>query len=111
MKFMMKTKVVGLDSSGGGVKLTLEPTLGGEQRTLEVDIVLIYDGRSPYTKGLGLEELGVKTDKMGCVEVDDNLKTNILGIYVIRDVIPGPILVCKAKEDGITYVELITGKG
>eukprot|EP01018_Ginkgo_biloba_P034282 Gb_09295 [translate_table: standard] len=111
MKFMLKTKVVGLDSLGGGVRLTLEPASGANQSTLEADGVLVSTGRSPYTKGLGLEELGVKTDKMGHVEVDDHFRTNIPGIYTIGDVIPGLMPTHEAEEDGIAYVELIAGKG
>ncbi|GLJ52221.1 hypothetical protein SUGI_1110790 [Cryptomeria japonica] len=110
MKFMLKTKVTGVDASGPGVKLTLEPASGGEQTTLEADVVLVSAGRSPYTKGLGLEELGVKLDKMGRVEVDDHFRTNVPGIYAIGDVIPGPMLAHKAEEDGVACVELIAGK-
>ncbi|GLJ29302.1 hypothetical protein SUGI_0577750 [Cryptomeria japonica] len=110
MKFMLKTKVTGVDASGSGVKLTIEPASGGEQTTLEADVVLVSAGRSPYTKGLGLEELGVKLDKMGRVDVDDHFRTNVPGIYAIGDVIPGPMLAHKAEEDGVACVELIAGK-
>jgi len=110
MKFMLKTKVIGVDASGTGVKLTLEPASGGEQTTLEADVVLVSAGRSPFTKGLGLEELGVKLDRMGRVEVDDHFRTNIPGIYAIGDVIPGPMLAHKAEEDGVACAELIAGK-
>ncbi|KAG0449146.1 hypothetical protein HPP92_027466, partial [Vanilla planifolia] len=60
MKFVLKTKVVGVDTSGNGVKLTLEPAAGGEQSTLEADIVLVAAGRIPFTEGLGLEKLACK---------------------------------------------------
>ncbi|KAJ6768462.1 LEGHEMOGLOBIN REDUCTASE [Salix koriyanagi] len=63
MKFMLKTKVVGVDTSGDGVKLTLEPASGGDQTTLEADVVLVSAGRNPFTAGLGLDKIGVEIDK------------------------------------------------
>lgn len=89
MKFKLKTKVVGVDTSGDGVKLTLEPAAGGDQTTLEADVVLVSAGRTPFTSGLGLEKLGVETDKIGRILVNDRFATNVPGIYAIGDVIPG----------------------
>ena len=57
MKFMLKTKVVSVDTSRDGVKLTVEPAAGGEQSTLEADVVLVSAGRTPFTAGLGLDRL------------------------------------------------------
>jgi dihydrolipoamide dehydrogenase len=110
MKFMLKTKVVGVDTSGDGVKLTLEPSAGGEQQTLEADVVLVSAGRTPYTAGLGLDTIGVQTDKVGRILVDHKFKTNVDGVYAIGDVIPGPMLAHKAEEDGVACVEFIAGK-
>ncbi|KAM0909473.1 hypothetical protein ACQ4PT_014796 [Festuca glaucescens] len=110
MKFMLKTKVVGVDTSGDGVKLTLEPAAGGEQSILEADIVLVSAGRTPYTSGLGLEALGVETDKAGRILVDKRFKTNVNGVYAIGDAIPGPMLAHKAEEDGVACVEFLAGK-
>ncbi|MQL94604.1 hypothetical protein Taro_027261 [Colocasia esculenta] len=110
MKFMLKTKVVGVDTSGEGVKLTIEPAAGGEQSTLEADVVLVSAGRTPYTAGLGLENIGVKMDKVGRVIVDERFTTSVPGVYGIGDVIPGPMLAHKAEEDGVACVEFIAGK-
>ncbi|KAJ7294621.1 hypothetical protein O6H91_Y244400 [Diphasiastrum complanatum] len=110
MKFKLKTKVVSVDASGSGVKLTLEPSAGGPQTTLEADVVLVSAGRVPYTMGLGLEELGVKIDKFGRIEVDEHFRTNVPGILAIGDVIPGPMLAHKAEEDGVACVELLAGR-
>lgn len=110
MKFMLKTKVVGVDTSGDVVKLTLEPSAGGEQQTLEADVVLVSAGRTPYTANLGLETIGVETDKGGRILVDHKFKTNVDGVYAIGDVIPGPMLAHKAEEDGVACVEFIAGK-
>nr|KJB28785.1 hypothetical protein B456_005G069400 [Gossypium raimondii] len=110
MKFMLKTKVVGVDTSGNGVKLTVEPAAGGDQTTLEADVVLVSAGRSPFTAGLGLDKIGVETDKIGRILVNDRFATNVAGVYAIGDVIPGPMLAHKAEEDGVACVEFIAGK-
>lgn len=110
MKFMLKTKVVGVDTSGDGVKLTLEPAAGGEKTTLEADVVLVSAGRVPFTAGLGLDTIGVETDKVGRIPVNEKFATSVPGVYAIGDVIPGPMLAHKAEEDGFACVEIIAGK-
>ncbi|CAA7400128.1 unnamed protein product [Spirodela intermedia] len=110
MKFMLKTKVVGCDVTGPGVKLTVEPAAGGPATTLEADIVLVSAGRVPFTAGLGLEALGVNMDKAGRILVDEQFKTNVPSVHAIGDVIPGPMLAHKAEEDGVACVEFIAGK-
>lgn len=110
MKFVLKTKVVGVDTSGDGVKLTLEPAAGGEQTTLEADVVLVSAGRTPFTSGLDLDKIGVETDKMGRILVDERFVTNVPSVHAIGDVIPGPMLAHKAEEDGVACVEFIAGK-
>ncbi|KAG2588476.1 dihydrolipoyl dehydrogenase 1, mitochondrial-like [Panicum virgatum] len=109
-KFMLKTKVVGCDTSGDGVKLTLEPAAGGDQTILEADVVLVSAGRTPFTSGIGLETIGVGTDKAGRILVDKRFMTNVKGVYAIGDAIPGPMLAHKAEEDGVACVEFIAGK-
>ncbi|KAJ7294992.1 hypothetical protein O6H91_Y219600 [Diphasiastrum complanatum] len=104
IKFKLKHKVVGVQDTGSGLKLTVEPSTGGAQSILDADIVLVSAGRVPYTKGLGLEELGVKIDRIGRVEVDEHFKTSVPGIYAIGDVIPGPMLAHKAEDDGVCFV-------
>ena len=79
MKFMLKTKVVGVDTSGSGVKLTVEPAAGGEQSVLDADIVLVSAGRTPYTADLGLDTIGVEMDKGGRILVDKRFMTNVNG--------------------------------
>lgn len=110
MKFMLKTKVASVDSSGGTVKLTLESSSGGDQRVVEADVVLVSAGRIPFTAGLGLEKIGVEMDKGGRILVNEKFATNVPGVYAIGDVIPGPMLAHKAEEDGVACVEYIAGK-
>lgn len=110
MKFKLNTKVVGVDTSGDGVKLTVEPAAGGEQTIIEADVVLVSAGRTPFTSGLNLDKIGVETDKIGRILVNERFSTNVSGVYAIGDVIPGPMLAHKAEEDGVACVEYLAGK-
>ncbi len=79
---------------------------------LHCDRVLIAVGRLPNTEGLGIEEMGIKTDQKGRLQVDEHFSTTAEGIYAIGDVIRGPMLAHKAEEEGIACVEqLATGYG
>ena len=109
MKFMLKTKVTSSELTEGGVKLTIEPSKGGEGKSLDCSHVLVSTGRRPFTQGLGLEDVGVKTDKLGRVEIDHEFRTNVPGIWAIGDVVEGPMLAHKAEEEGIAAVENIAG--
>ncbi|CAH1453186.1 unnamed protein product [Lactuca virosa] len=80
MKFMLNTKVVAVDTTTDVVKLTLEPSSGGDQSVLEADVVLVSAGRNPFTSGLGLETIGVETDKIGRIPVDERFATNVNGV-------------------------------
>lgn len=109
MKFNLKTKVTASEVGENGVTLTVEPSAGGEAKTLECSHVLVSTGRRPFTQGLGLEDVGVKTDKMGRVEIDHEFRTNVPGVWAIGDVVEGPMLAHKAEEEGIAAVENIAG--
>jgi dihydrolipoamide dehydrogenase len=74
---------------------------------LNADYVLISTGRRPYTYNLGLDKLGITTDKLGRIPVDKNLQTSVPGIYAIGDVIEGPMLAHKGEEEGVAVVEHI----
>ncbi len=74
--------------------------------------MLVAVGGKPYTEGLGLESVGLKTDKRGRVEVDAHFRSAAPGIYAIGDVIAGPMLAHKAEDEGVACVEFIaTGYG
>mmetsp|Transcript_4505 Transcript_4505/g.5080 ORF Transcript_4505/g.5080 Transcript_4505/m.5080 type:complete len:510 (-) Transcript_4505:42-1571(-) len=110
LKFTMKTKVVGTEIKGDKVVVTTEPAAGGEQKTFEVDTVLVSTGRRPYTEGLGLDDLGIQKNDRGFITVDEHFRTNIPSIYAIGDCIPGPMLAHKAEEEGVAAVEIMAGK-
>ena len=72
--------------------------------------MLVSIGRVPYTEGLGLQDVGVKTDNRGRVVVDNHYATNVPGIYAIGDVIAGPMLAHKAEDEGIAAAEILAGQ-
>ena len=109
MTFKMGTKVTSAKVAKDGVVLTLEPAAGGAVETLTGDVVLVAIGRRPYTAGLGLETVGIETDKRGFLN-NDHLKTGKDGIWVIGDVTHGPMLAHKAEEEAVAVVEYIAGK-
>ena len=110
MKFKMKTKVTGVDTSGDKLKVSVEPAAGGETEVIECDTVLLSIGRRPYTEGLGLENVGLETNAMGQIDVDDHFKTKVDGIYAIGDVIRGAMLAHKAEEEGSCVAEMLAGQ-
>ncbi|MBF0665696.1 MAG: dihydrolipoyl dehydrogenase [Brevundimonas sp.] len=108
MSFKLGSKVTGAKTSKDGVELTVEPAAGGAAETLKGDVVLVAIGRRPYTEGLGLETVGVQTDKRGFI-ANDHFKV-AEGVWVIGDVTYGPMLAHKAEEDSVAVIELIAGK-
>lgn len=110
MKFMLGTKVTATDTSGESVKLTVEPSKGGDASVVDVDVVLVSTGRRPFTANLGLEDLKIATDKMGRIKVDEHFQTSVKSIFAIGDAIDGPMLAHKAEEEGIACVENLAGQ-
>ena len=102
------TSVEKVDTSGRGCKVIVKNRKTGAEEEIKCDVVLSAAGVSPNTEGIGLEELGVKTDR-GMVLVDDYYQTNVPGIYAIGDIVPGPALAHVASAEGITCVEKIAG--
>jgi dihydrolipoamide dehydrogenase len=110
MEFRLSTKVTGAVVKGKKAALTLEPAAGGKAETLEADCVLVAIGRRPNTEGLGLDAIGLETNKRGQVETDHRFQTKIPGVWAIGDVIPGPMLAHKAEDEGIAVAENIAGQ-
>ena len=108
--FRLSTKVASVEPSDEGCRLMLEPAGGGAQEMIEADMVLVAVGRVPNTEGLGLAEIGVKTDNRGRISVDESFATNVPGIYAIGDVIAGPMLAHKAEEEGVAVAEMLAGQ-
>lgn len=110
LEFKLSSKVTGAKSSGKGVELTVEPAAGGKAETISTDIVLMAIGRKAYTKGLGLDKVGVALDERGRVKVDEFFETNVEGIYAIGDAIIGPMLAHKAEDEGMVLAEMLAGE-
>jgi len=108
--FQLSTKVTGVEKTGAGLKVTVEPAAGGEKSVIETDVMLVAIGRVPYTAGLGLAEVGVATDKRGRVVTDNHYRTNVAGIYAVGDCREGVMLAHKAEDEGVACAELIAGK-
>jgi dihydrolipoamide dehydrogenase len=97
-----------VDTQGKGCKVTVKDNKTGKVSEIQCDIVLSAAGVSPNTENIGLEELGVKTDK-GFVLVDAYYKTNVAGVYAIGDILNTQALAHVASAEGITCVEAIAG--
>jgi dihydrolipoamide dehydrogenase len=106
MKIYVNSEVTKVDTSGAGCVSTVK-TPDGEIK-IESDVVLSAVGIATNLEGIGLEDVGVKTDK-GKVVVDDFYKTNVAGVYAIGDIVRGPALAHVASAEGIVCVEKIAG--
>lgn len=109
MSFRLGSKVAGAEVKDESVELSVEPAAGGATQVLEADYVLVAIGRRPYTQGLGLESVGLATDKRGML-VNEHHKTSVSGIWVVGDVTSGLMLAHKAEDEAIACVEKIAGK-
>jgi len=108
MGFKLGSKVTAAASSATGVELSLEPAAGGAAEQLQADYVLVAIGRRPYTAGLGLETVGLTTDKRGMLENQQH-RSGVPGIWIIGDVTSGPMLAHKAEDEAIVCIERIAG--
>ncbi len=108
-EYYLKHKVTEVKGTAKTVTVKAENAKG---ETVEVkgDYCLVAIGRKPYTEGLGLENIGITTDKAGRIEVDGQLQTNVPNIYAIGDVIKGAMLAHKAEEEGVFVAETIAGQ-
>jgi dihydrolipoamide dehydrogenase len=106
MKILTNAEVLSVDTSGKGCEVKIKTSKGEEKITS--DIVLSAAGVETNIKGIGLESVGIATDK-GKVVVDDYYQTNIPGYYAIGDIVPGPALAHVASAEGIICVEKIAG--
>jgi dihydrolipoamide dehydrogenase len=93
---------------GNKVRVSFEHE--GKVQEEVVDRVLVSVGRKPVTDNLGLDTVGVQTDKRGFIPVDAHFKTTAPGVYAIGDVIGGIMLAHKAEEEGVACADLIAGK-
>jgi dihydrolipoamide dehydrogenase len=107
MTIYTNAEVLKVDTKGPTCIATVKTATGNIE--IETDVVLSAVGVTTNLENLGLEEVGVKTDK-GKVLVDDFYKTNVPNVYAIGDIVKGPALAHVASAEGIICVEKIAGK-
>ena len=99
--------VSGVVPTGGGVSVTVEQN--GVEHTIECGKVLVAVGIQPNTEGLGLERIGVATDR-GYITIDDRMATNVPGVFAIGDVTGKLALAHAASAQAVTAAEAIAGE-
>ena len=107
IKIMTSTELTSVDTTGKGIKANLKTKKGEE--TLEADVVLSAVGIKTNIENIGLEEVGIVTDR-DKILVNDFYQTNMPGYYAIGDVTAGPALAHVASAEGILCVEKIAGQ-
>lgn len=110
MKFHLGHMVTEVNGLKTKVKVGVQKRDSEDTFEIEADYCLIAIGRRAYTDGLGLENIGVKTDDRGRVEINEHMETNVPGVYAIGDVVKGAMLAHKAEEEGVFVVEQMAGQ-
>ena len=109
LKFYTSHQVTSVTNTGDEVIVVANDKKGNPVE-FKGDYSLISVGRRPYTEGLGLDAIGLKTTDRGQVETNEQLQTNIPNIYAIGDVVKGAMLAHKAEEEGTMVAEIIAGE-
>lgn len=109
VKFHFSHKVSDVSRKRDSVTITAT-NKKDEEVKIEGDYCLVAVGRSAYTQGLGLENIGIATDERGKIPVNDHLQTSKSHIYAIGDVIQGAMLAHKAEEEGVFVAESLAGQ-
>ncbi|MFZ1814431.1 MAG: dihydrolipoyl dehydrogenase [Rhizobiaceae bacterium] len=107
LKIHTEAKVTRVEKAANSLKATVE-LKGGKSEIFEADRMISAVGVVGNIEGLGLEALGIKTDR-GCIVIDGYGRTNVAGIYAIGDVAGPPMLAHKAEHEGVVCVEKIAG--
>jgi len=103
----VKVGAVKRAKSGVSVAYT---TADGKAATLDCDRLIVSIGRVPNTEGLGAENVGLKIDERGFIEVDKNCRASLPRVYAIGDVVRGPMLAHKGEDEGVMVAEIIAGQ-
>ncbi|XID75232.1 dihydrolipoyl dehydrogenase [Alkanindiges sp. WGS2144] len=103
----LNAKVTATEIKDG--KVSVKYNQAGEDKEQTFDKLIVCVGRKPYAEGLLSEDSGIKLTDRGFVEVDEQCKTSVDGVYAIGDLVRGPMLAHKAMEEGVMAVERIHG--
>ena len=110
MEFYMNHKVTGASVNGNVVTVKAN-NAKGEEVSFDADYCIVAVGRTAYTEGLGLENIGITTTERGNkIPVNEHLETSVPGVYAIGDVIAGAMLAHKAEDEGTYVAERIVGQ-
>ncbi len=101
-------KVTGARPTGAEVNVTY--TDAKAEQSITVDKLVVAIGRRPYTRELFAPDSGVQLDERGFIKVDQECRTGLDGIWAIGDVVRGPMLAHKGKEEGVMVADLIAGR-
>ena len=101
-------KVSGAEKNKSGITLKYSDAKG--EQSVEVDKVVVAIGRRPYSKDLIGEGAGVQLDERGFVKVDHDCRTEAANVWAVGDLVRGPMLAHKGKEEGVMVADLIAGK-
>ncbi len=108
LKINLGVKINSVKTGKKGI--TLDYEMGDGAFTLECDRLIVSVGRVPNTQGLGADNVGLKLDDRGRIEVNDHCQTNLENVWAVGDVIRGPMLAHKGMEEGVMVAELIAGQ-
>jgi dihydrolipoamide dehydrogenase len=100
-------KVARAAVAGSAVDVTYAD--GGDEHTLQVDKLVVAVGRRPFTQDLLADGTGVALDARGFIQVDEHCRTGAANVWAVGDVVRGPMLAHKGKEEGIMAADLIAG--
>jgi len=109
-EFLLGHKVTGATVKGKKVTV-LADNAKGEAVSIEGDYCIVAVGRTAYSEGLGLENIGIKLEERGKkIPVNEHLETSVAGVYAIGDVVKGAMLAHKAEDEGVYVAERIVGQ-
>jgi dihydrolipoamide dehydrogenase len=100
-------KVLSAAVAGGSVDVVYSDARG--EHTVQVDKLVVAVGRRPFTQDLLADDAGVKLDERGFIQVDEHCRTNLTNVWAVGDVVRGPMLAHKGKEEGLMVADLIAG--
>jgi len=101
-------KVIAAKAGKKGVTVEFEDKSGTQ--SIEVDKLVVAVGRRPFTDSLLADDSGVLLDERGFVQVDDECRTNVPGVFAVGDCVRGPMLAHKGSEEGVMAADLIAGE-
>jgi dihydrolipoamide dehydrogenase len=107
MDIRLDAKVSGAKVSGDEVIVSYSD--GKDEQTLTVDRLVVAIGRRPYTENLLASDSGVELDERGFIKVDEHCRTGVENVWAVGDVVRGPMLAHKGKEEGVMVADLIAG--